>query len=198
MAPTDVAVSITTQSQVTAVWQQSGTPPKITFNGNPFPTPSRPANFTTGFQVVVLDPAGNLTDPSSIRSNEYVMLYNDNGNWSSTYGWMYANVVKQILTSGNPDQQIVIVASFGLDANMPPTTDALELFLKLGAGSQLQTWETSVDTGSQSGDWVGFPANYVLIGMPQYGYGEATEQFDNPGGNPVVTTVQATLSNFGG
>jgi hypothetical protein len=197
--PTQVAVSITTLSQVTPMWQASGTPPQITFNGNPFPQPAGgPPRFTTGYQVVVLDPAGNLTDPSSIRSNRYVMLYNDNGTWGTSYPWMYANVVKQVLTSGNPEQQIVIVASFGLDANMPPTADALGLFLKLGAGQQLQHWETSVDTGSQSGDWVGFPANYVLVGAPEYSYGEATEEFDYPGTSPVKTTVQATLTNFGG
>lgn len=197
--PSEVAVSITTQSQQTAVWQQSGTPPQITFNGKAFPQPaSGPPHFTTGFQVVVLDPAGNLTDPSSIRSNRYVMLYNQNGAWGASYPWMYANIVKQILTSGNPEQQIVIVASFGLDANMAPSADALREFLKLGAGPPVQKWETSVDVGSQSGQWVAFPANYVLVGEPQYGYGEATETFDHPGTNQVKTTVQPTLTNFGG
>jgi hypothetical protein len=143
---------------------------------------------------VVFDAAGDPTNPASILSNEYLSLYAPDGQWGDTYQYLYAGIVRQILTSGNIEQQTVLVVSYGLDANMPPTTDALALLLGLGAGPQLQHWETSVDVGSEGG-YVGNPGNYVLVGGSQDGYGEGTEQFDNPGTSPVNTTVTATIGN---
>lgn len=192
-----VTVAVSTQSQVMPKVLQSGTPPKITINGNAFPAPKRGGPYiNSGLQLAVLDPTMDITSPASIRSNEYIPVFEQNGSWMGYYHYTWAAVVKQILTSGDPDQQLVILATFGFDANMPPTSDALAMMLQLGSGPQLQTWETTVDVGSQSGQWVAFPANYILIGNPGYGYGDGTEAYGYAGGQkPVTTTAQVTLRN---
>jgi hypothetical protein len=79
---------------------------------------------------------------------------------------------------------------------MFPTPDIVELLLSLGAGPQLQNW-TNTPSPSESGDWVDYPADYVLIGSSSLGYGQATDQFDFAGseGQPVKTSVSVTLTN---
>jgi hypothetical protein len=197
MAVSQVAVEITTTSQSQKAWQPSGTGPKITMNGNPFPQP-RGTNpgFSSGMQVAVLDPTMDITSPAAIRSNVYLMLPDVNGSWMSYYQGMWNRLASQIYVSGNTLQQIVFVATFGFDVNAAPSAEALELLIELGAGPQLQHWYTSVDVGSQSGQWVAFPGNYILIGQPQYGYGEGYEVYQ-VGGDPVTTSLSATLTNFG-
>ena len=196
MAPTQVALEITTQAQSQQNWSNTGNPPKITMDGNAFPQPAGGnPNFSSGLQIVVLDPTMDITSPAAIRSNRYQWLPSIDGNWMSYYTTMWDKMAAQIFTSGNPSQQIVFVATFGMDINAAPTSEALELLIELGAGPQLQKWWTSVDVGSQSGQWVGFPGNYILIGQPEYGYGEGTEAYQ--AGDPVTTSVTATLTNFG-
>jgi hypothetical protein len=192
--PTQVTLEIkTTSSQMR---DQSGTPvpPQMTMNGQPFAQLKTPPS-PNGWQVVVLNPAGDLTSPSSIIANEWVSLYAPQGGWMDTYQYMYSNIVNAVLNAGNLEQQIVILASFGLDANMPPTNDGLGLMLHLGAGPQLQTWETSADTGSESGQLVAFPASYVLVGGSNYSYGQGYETYAGPK-NPAVDQ-SVTLDNFG-
>lgn len=192
-----VTVAVSTQSQVMPKVTQSGTPPKITMNGNPLPQPKGGGpSYNSGLQVVVIDPTMDITSPASIRTNQYIPVYQQDADWMSYYQYTWGAAVKQILTSGDPDQQLVILATFGFDANMPPTSEALAMMLALGSGPQLQTWETTVDVGSQSGQWVAFPANYILIGNPGYGYGEGTEAFQRAGQQTsVTTTAQVTLRN---
>jgi hypothetical protein len=197
MAASQVTVEITTTAQSQQAWQNSGNPPKITMNGNPFPQPAGGnPGFSSGIQVVVIDPTLDITSPSSIRSNAYQWLPNVEGSWMSYYEGMWDRVASQIYTSGNTSQQIVFVATFGMDVNAAPTSEALELLLELGSGPQLQKWWTSVDVGSQGGWWVGSPGNYILIGQPAYGYGEGTEAYQ-ASGDPVTTSVTATLTNYG-
>lgn len=192
MAPATFGISA--YSQVMPTYQSPSKVPTITVNGNPFPQPPNPPSNGSGFQVVVLDATMDLTSPSAIRTNQYAYLYDDNGSWMSVYPYMYANIVRQILSAGNPQTQIVIVASWGLDANLPPTNDALELFLDLGAGKDLQTWETTVDVGSQSGQWTGYPAAYILVGNPAYSWGEGAEDYERAtSGDSVTAAVEVTL-----
>jgi hypothetical protein len=188
-------VEISTSSQ-SMDWPNLPQPqfPKITLNGEPLPQPKDAPDVPSGFQVVVFDSAKDPTDPASILSNEYLFLYAPNGLWGDTYQYLYAGVVRQVLCSGNIEQQTVLVASYGLDANMPPTSDALGLFLTLGSGPQLQQWETTVDVGSE-GSYVGDPANYILIGGSDLGYGEGTEVYGNTGSSPVQSEATATIGN---
>ena len=191
-----VTLEIVTTSQDMQTPPQSGTPPKITMNGNPVPDPKGGGPYyATGLRLLVLDPSMDITNPTSIRSNQYIGVSPQDGSWMTSYHWAWAGVVRQILTSGDPDQQLVIMATYGFDANMPPDSAALQILMGLGAGPQLQTWETTVDVGSQSGSWVGYPANYVLVGNSSYGYGQGTELFQRATGSSVETTVQATLTN---
>ena len=192
--PTQVTVEIVTTSQVIDKWNDPAQPPKITMNGNPFPEPAPPAT-ATGWQLVVLDSSMDMTDPASIRYNEFLDVFaDDNGNWVDTYQYTYSNIVRQVLLSGDPESQLVFLASYGLDANAPPTTDALGYMLGAGAGQQLQTWERSVDVGSESG-WTSYPACYIMIGGSSYSYGEGHEVYENPGTSPVTAQLSVTLNN---
>ncbi|HEV2814776.1 MAG TPA: hypothetical protein VGW10_16085 [Solirubrobacteraceae bacterium] len=201
MGISEVKVAITTTSQQQKTPGSTGAPPKITMNGNPFPTPQGPPsgpwpNFSSGLQVVVIDPTLDITKPAAIRSNKYWPLPNRDGDWMSYYHAMWDHMASQIYTSGNTSQQIVFVATFGMDVNAAPAAEELELLILLGGGPQLQKWWTSVDVGSQSGQWVARPGNYILVGQPQYSYGSAPEVYQT--GNPVSTTLNATLTNYAG
>ena len=195
-----VEVSITTQSQqINFPWPPPPVAyPKITMNGQPFPTPPQGGNAPTGWQVVVLDQSKDITTPAAILANLYVNAFPQNGNsWMSTYQYMYSRTVRTLLTSGNPGNQILFLVSFGLDNNMPPTNDGFQRFIDYGAGAPLQQWATHCDTGSQVGNntsWTSFPASYILIGAESFSYGQGKEIYNFASG---PTTLTATLQTFG-
>jgi hypothetical protein len=198
--PTEVTVSISTSSQEIP----STTPlpeasfPQITLNGVEIPQPSFvPRDLPSGFQIVVMNSAGDFSDPANIIANDYEPVWPDNLNgWDDTYRFMYENLVNGILGAGDPQQQLVFVASYGLDLGMFPTAVTVETLLNLGAGPQLQQW-INTSSPSESGDWVDYPVDYAMIGGSAYGYGQATEKFDYAGGegNPVKTSISVTLTN---
>jgi hypothetical protein len=197
--PAEVTVSISTSSQ-----EISGEPPlpdaqlpTITLNGVELPQPSVPSNYPSGVQVVVMNASGDLSDPANIITNQATIVWTDeNTSWGDTYRFMWDYVANQLLGSGDPQQQLVFIASYGLDLGMFPTPAATELFLGLGAGGPIQQWITTSQP-SESGDWVDYPADYVMIGSSGLGYGLAAEKFDYAGGegNPVQTTLSVTLQN---
>ncbi|MDQ3936009.1 MAG: hypothetical protein M3340_15415 [Actinomycetota bacterium] len=188
--PAQVTVEIVTTSQVIDKWNDPAQPPKISMNGEPFQQPAPPAT-ATGWQLVVLDSSMDMTDPAAIRYNSFLDLFADqNGNWFDTYQYMYDNIVRQVLLSGDPQTQLVFLVSYGLDANAPPTTDALGYMLGAGAGQQLQTWERSVDIGSEGG-WTSFPACYIMIGGSSYSYDQGHEVYSDQG----TATLSVTLNN---
>ncbi len=197
-----VEISVTTSSQVMQFHSlPPAQPPQITMNGRPVgQIPQHPYR-PSGWQVLILDPTKDIKTPGAVLSNQYILLQpGSNTNfWMSTYQYMYSGMVRQFLNSGNYEQQLVIVASFGLDANVPPTNDALRLLLDFGAGAQLQNWETHVDVGSQvdnNNSWVSFPANYLFIGSSSLGYGQAYEKFEKASGPSIQSTLTGTVSNF--
>jgi hypothetical protein len=198
--PTEVTVDVSTSSQPIPGTQPlpNAQVPTITLNGVQIPQATGPTNrFPTGVQVVVMNASGDLSDPSNIISNTLNIVWGDQNNyWYSTFSQMWDNVANRIYGSGDPQQQVVILATYGMDLGMFPTPDIVELCLSLGAGPQLQNW-INTSSPSESGGWVDYPADYVLIGQSQGGYGQATEQFDStPGeGNPVKTNVSVTLQN---
>jgi hypothetical protein len=196
--PAQVTVSISTSSQEIPEGQLPDAQlPTITLNDVAIPQPSIPNNFPTGFQVVVMNASGDLSDPANIITNEALIVWADEeGGWDDTYRFMFDNAANQLLGSGDPQQQVVFVSSFGFDLGMFPNPSIAELLLGLGAGPQLQKWITT-STPSESGGWVDYPVDYVLIGSSGLGYGQGTEQFDYAGGeeNPVQTTISVTLQN---
>jgi hypothetical protein len=197
--PTEVVIDVSTSSQpVQGTTRPSAQPPVITLNGTQIPQATGPTtDYPSGVQVVVMNAAGDLSDPANFITNKLNIVWADQNNyWYSTYRYMWDNVTNQIYGSGDPQQQVVIVATYGMDAGMFPTPDVVEVLLSLGAGPQLQNW-INTPSPSESGDWVDYPADYVLIGSSSLGYGQGTEQFDFTGseGQPVKTNVNVTLQN---
>lgn len=197
MAPSEVTITMATQSQV--IPNGLGDPPalpKIALDGAPLPALPNPG-YTSGFQVVVFDVTQDITQPAAILSNQYRPLFPDSGNsWWDTYIGMYNWMKRQILSSGNTEAQLVLVCSYGMDANAAPPPDFMDTLLSLGAGAPLQKWETSVDIGSGGGNFISWPANYLFVGRSGQGYGQATEQFDFPASqDPVQSSITATVGN---
>jgi hypothetical protein len=195
--PDQVTVAISTSSQVSP---QNPLPnpvfPLIELNGATIPPPSfQPNSSPSGIQVVVMNAGGDLSDPANIISNKYNLVWPDvNIGWFDTYRYMFDNVANQVMGAGDPQQQLVFVASYGMDLGMFPTPDAVELLLGLGAGPQLQQWINS-DSPSEGGDWVSYPVDYVMVGSSGLGYAQATEEFDYADGNAVKTSISVTLQN---
>lgn len=198
--PTEVTIDVSTSSQPIP-----GTPPfpnaqvpTVTLNGTEIPQPEGPTErFPSGVLVVVANAAGDLSDPANFISSTLNIVWPDANNyWYTTYRYMWDNVANRIYGSGDPQQQVVILATYGMDLGIFPTPDAVELLLTLGAGAQLQNW-INTPTPSESGGWVDYPVDYVLIGSSSLGYGQGTEQFDYAGNEqqPVKTNVSVTLQN---
>jgi hypothetical protein len=108
---------------------------------------------------------------------------------------MYSQMVGAVLNAGNIDQQLLLLASFGLDLAVPPTNDGLQLLLTRGSGPGLQQWDLTPDVGSQGADWVGNPMSYILIGGSAYGYGDGTETFVYNNGDPANASLSVTMHN---
>lgn len=192
----EVKASISTSSQEMA-WKQfpPPAPPQIKLNGVALPAPSSSLYWPTGFQVVVIDSSQDITNPNSILTNEYQLIESTTNTWMYTYTSTYDNIMWQVLSSGNLNDQLVFIASFGLDVNMAPPNSAYEFWLELGAGEQLQAWETGVDIGSQQGNdqsWVSIPGSYILIGGSNLGYGGGEETYSASSG---TTTLAASIPN---
>jgi len=199
-APAQVNLQIVTTSQVMTYNNlPHAAPPKITMNGVAFPAPPSPPYMPTGYQLVIINAAMDYTNPASILANQYIVCSpSQNNSWWNSYQYMYSSMVWNVLNAGNIDQQLLIIASFGLDNNMAPTNDGYEMMLGVGAGSQLQNWQTHCDPGSQVGNptsWVSFPANYILVGFSAQSYGQGYEIYQSGGMNAVTTTLSVTLSN---
>ena len=196
-----VEVSITT----TSVYRTSEggppiTTPKITLNGDPLPAPKSPAYTPTGLQLVVFDAHRDMTKPEGILRNEYILITNDHGKWSSTYTRSWTQMVRNLLLTGDVNAQIVFLATYGIDVNMGPTNEAIETLFELGGGTKLQYWGLHSVPGQQPdtpGTYVENPASYVLIGYSSFKYGQGYEAYDSPGGRaPATTTLTATLNNI--
>jgi hypothetical protein len=197
----DVVIQIATQSQIMYYNSMPAPqPPVITINNTPIPSPGTPGS-ATGYQLVLLNSAADYTNPANILANTYIGLFPEGGtnNWMGTYQYLYSSMIFQLLSAGNVDLQLMILASYGLDNNMPPTNDGYGALLDFGAGPRLQYWETHCDAGSQVGNpnsWVSIPANYLFVGFQSNGYGQGWEVYDVAGQNPSISSkLSVTLQN---
>lgn len=171
--------------------------PSITLGGQAL-TPAQSPTWPTGFQMVLLDVRGSV-GPDDVRLNKYYPLYSsgDGSSWMQSYVWVYQRMLHDILVSGDPDNYLIMVASYGLDNNMAPPDAFVRMLFSAGAGKTLQYWLTHCDIGSQAGggSWVAFPANYIFVGYsPSYyglGKGELHETGDYQ--HPVNSTLSITL-----
>lgn len=197
MPAQQVELSITTQSQkILASPLPAPIYPKITMNGTPIPAPAGKSAYPCGWQVVVIDAFKDMTNPASIITNKYISLLPNNNMWSATYQYMYRSMVRESLMAGNLQQQLVIIASYALDRNMPPSNDGLELLMEYGGGAALQNWEMNCSPGSQAGgekQLVAIPVNYILVGRSSDSYGMGNEKFES--GDPVQSNLTVTLRN---
>jgi hypothetical protein len=198
MSVPQVQIDVTTQSQQISSGTDPAQVPAITLNGNPLSAATNKPVTASGWQFVVLDSAQDMTQPASVVSNLYTPLFADNGGWGD-WEAMYDIMLTQSLTSGNTGSQIVIVSSYGLDSNIPPTNPGLEMLLGYGAGPQIQSWlnTPNLDIGSEGGDWTSFPANYILIGASSLGFGLGTEAFELGDTQPITSQATATFANPG-
>jgi hypothetical protein len=200
-APAQVTIEITTSSAAMPDWQNlpAPQPPTITVNGTSIPEPSNaPAWLPNGCQVVVFSSYEDLTQPASIISNEYQLVANQQGSWGESYRWMWDDVATQIMSSGNVEDQIVIIATFGLDVQMTPTAATFELALGRGAGVDLQQWGL-LPSISEGGYYIQYPANYILLGNTGYDYDEGYEQFAYASqyDQTLSTSLTETIDNPG-
>lgn len=107
--PSQVQLQIATTSQVMYFNNlPKPNPPKITMNGVPIPSPSTPPFNPTGWQVVIIDPTKDITNPASIITNQYISLYpaNNSNSWWNTYQYMYSSILWNQLSSANIQQQL--------------------------------------------------------------------------------------------
>jgi hypothetical protein len=200
-----ISIDISTTSTVTK-WsaQEPHLPPAqlptVTVNQLKI-QPARIPSTPTGLQLVVFDITQAIPTPASILVNEYFGVFplsSNSNSWSSTYYNIYGTMIFRLLGAGRPENQLVLLASFGFDFNMAPNNEAYSLLLSYGAGQALQTWEnTSGGGGSQIGDptsWVSFPANYLFVGFGSVGYGAGQELFERSSqGNTVSSRLRVTV-----
>ena len=170
--------------------------PSITLGGQAL-TPSQSQTWPTGFQMVLLDVRGTV-GPDDVRLNKYYYLAaGDGGSWMQTYVWTYQRMLHDILVSGDPDNYLLILASYGLDNNMGPTDVFLRMLFSAGAGTTTQNWLTHSNPGSQAGGgtWVAYPANYIFVGYSPSYYGLAKGELYETGDyqHPVSSTLSITL-----
>jgi hypothetical protein len=205
--PSAIQINVSTSSQEINWSTQipnlpAAVPPTIQVNGINI-QPSNPSISPTGFQLVVFDVTQTIPTPASILVNQYLAVtaaqYGSPGDnsWMSSYANVYFWLVNYLLLNGNPDNQLIILASFGLDANMTPDNEGLAELINNGAGSQLQFWLKNCDPGSQvanSTSWVSFPANYIYVGFGNSGYGAGNEIYQAArGSNSVKSSLNVTL-----
>jgi len=200
-----ISIQVATSSQVmnwspVPPFLPAAQPPAITVNGLAI-QPSTTAPTPTGFQLVVFDITQTIPTPASILVNEWLSVFpagNDSNLWTY-YGSIYEGLVNDLLSYGNPANQLMILASFGLDADMAPDNEAYATMFNYGGGNQLQTWMKSCDPGSQLGNptsWVSFPANYILVGLAGVGYGGGSEiyQAAQSSQNSIKSSLNVNVS----
>lgn len=194
-----VEITVTNQSQQMQ-WGNLPTPkpPTITMNGLEVAT--QQAFSSVGWKLLIIDPTKDITQPDSYLYNGYLGLTSNGNAWYATYQYMYTGIFKGIYFSGNTNQQLVILSSYGMDANMPPTHDLVPTLLELGAGPRLQYWETHCNAGSQVGNatsYISFPVNYTMIGYTSFSYGQGWELYERAqASSPVTSTLSATVNNI--
>lgn len=162
--------------------------------------PAQTTTWPTGYQMVLLDVVGTI-DPEDVRLNNYYQVDPKPGgghSWMQSYVGIYQQMLHDILISVNTANYLLILASYGLDNNMPPTDAFLQTLFSAGAGTTTQKWLTHCTPGSQPGDpkvWVSNPANYICVGYSPSYFGLAKGELHETGdfNTPVTSTLNVTL-----
>ena len=183
----EVDLRIETRSWIVPkAWYMQPVPPVIKMNGKDFPVPKGGAQKAHGYHVIAIDSAKDMMDPASTLLNEYHYLPRVNETWRPHAENMYRQMIHAILSAGDLTRMRVFIISFGMDAGAPPPTNVYESLLRLGAGRELQRWETrhAPDAPWAGDNYIEAPANYILIGDGWSSYGQGTEHYyDEVDGN---------------
>ncbi len=128
--------------------------------------PATPTTSPIGAPVTVR--AGN--DPVSdhaVQFNQYYTLPLA-GDWSSNYATMWDQIATDVLGTYDESGNILLVVTFGLDANMPPTDTAAALLKTAGSRQRADHLDGhTCDPGSEVGTpglWTGYPCVYAFVG----------------------------------
>lgn len=163
----------TTSSTVS--WPNSVAPtPPILIVGKALKPATAPTS-PVGLQAVVLS-GDDVTSPDAVLFNRFYSMPKQQ-DWGSVYQTMWDSLTDDVLGSYDEPGNILVLATFGLDRDMPPTDEALSLLETAGAGDVLNTWVSTSDPGSKSGvnNWVGQPHDYAIVGVFGRGPGTAVE-----------------------
>ncbi|MEU0472327.1 hypothetical protein [Streptomyces olivaceus] len=169
----------------------SPAPPDISIGGNPINHPSV-ASSPAGVQVVTL--SGYTA--KDVQLNRYYCLRKER-TWLDAWKDMWHEVtgdLKAYSRLGN----ILVVATFGLDSNMPPTDEAISQLRAAGAGDVLmKKWVERCDPGSRAGNptsWVDHPRAYALVGKFGSEPNDGTEATEADWENPVKLHLSGSFS----
>ena len=167
-------------------------PPVVTRGSVGLEPDSSPSS-QIGVQVAVLDGA----DPGaahSVRFDQYYCLPQQK-DWTQSYAVMWDQIATDLGYLDRPGD-VLLVVTYGLDANMPPTDRAVTLFKTAGSGSTLTRWLNTCFPGGHSDDpnvWTSAPCVYVLVGAFGNKQGEAVEVVQR-GGQIAEVDLNVDLS----
>jgi hypothetical protein len=180
-AKSTVSIEIHTDSWSVpnATWMEIR-PPVLKMNGKPFPKPKDGPAKAHGYWVIATDAAMDMTDPASILLNEYFYLPRVDETWQRHYESMYRSMMHALLGAGDPERRRVFIISFGMPADAPPPVAVYRYFMNLGAGKELQRWETTrAPVRHDERYYIEWPGCYILLGSGSLGYGQAFELYSD-------------------
>ncbi len=146
-----------------------GTPPTITLGGVIEPDP--PAEHPIGFQLVVLDRTNASVD--GVRFDKYYGV--SETAYYDEYEAMYDQMLTDIEDGGFESSAFVmILASYGVSSNAPPTTEFYKQLRSCGGGAGLVNWVQAAVPGSVM---LLHQAAYVLVGVGAIGPDHGAELY---------------------
>jgi hypothetical protein len=182
------------------IWPNQTNPkPPIVIVGSQL-RPATPPKSPVGLQAIVLN-GDDVTGPDAVVFDRFYTLPVQQ-EWVGTYRSMWDSFAQEVSGSYDAAGNILIVTTFGLDRNMPPTDDALALLETAGAGPVVNNWIRTCSPGSslgQPGVWIGFPHNYAMLGVFGNPPGTAVESVtDDPGRAELDLQIHLYRERFDG
>ena len=172
--------------------------PVVTLEKNLQP-PQEPAS-PSGVQAIIID--GTDISPSGVRFDQYFSIPYGSS-WSVSAPAMWDAVTKALTESpANETGNLLIIATFGLDnTHMSPSSSFYAFLQQAGAGQALTDWMNSTWDTDDEGNWVTWPAAYILVGFLGAGPGTGIEVYGcDLRWRPVAISVNVHFyrQSFGG
>jgi hypothetical protein len=184
----------TSSQEMDQGWSGQPVVPMIMIGGNVMPAPA--ASSPCGYRLMILG-GTDITEPSDVLLDQCFTLPMSPPIWSSTYQNLYTSMINAITSNGlSSTGNILVLASFGLDNDMPPTPAFVNLLQSAGAGNQLQSWLSCSDAGSMPGSaapWISYPTDYILTGVFGSGPNSGVEIYNYPNVVPFNQPVSDRL-----